>query len=64
MGLPYMFSLQGYCENCPEFVPRVKTEEIKHLDGKTIRNHTVSCMHEALCAGIVEHILGQVTRHE
>lgn len=61
MVLPYMFSLQGYCENCPEFVPRVETEEITHLDGKVQRSHTVSCTRATLCAGIVEHILAQVS---
>lgn len=64
MGLPYMFSLQGYCENCPEFEPKVETGEVSHLDGKVQRNHTVSCAHETLCAVIVEHILERVTHHE
>lgn len=60
MKLPYMFSLQGYCENCPEFVPEVETEEISLLNGEVQRCHTVSCTKTKMCTRIADHILNQV----
>lgn len=61
MGLPYMFSLQGYCENCADFIPEVETEELPGVDGAVHRHHTVSCENSKNCARIAEHILNQVS---
>lgn len=60
MKLPYMFSLQGYCENCAEFAPKVETEETSSLNREAQRCHTVSCTKTELCTRIAGHILNQM----
>lgn len=46
----------GYCQNCPEFAPRLDTSILKLAEGDNIYCHDIYCIHNDKCQVLMEHL--------